>query len=313
MPSKEFIAFQCNVPTAPPTGDGPGFNPGGPVQGGPNNYPGADLGVPMMPKDHVTPPPAKMPEGTSGGEVFVNGVRGLHLTASGLREKCAFLYLHGGGFTIGSAMTAGPLMKLFAEKCGLEGYAVEYRLAPWYPYPAGVNDCVEFYKGLLDMGYEKIVVGGESAGASLTLSVALAAKAQGLKMPAVLWCSSPVDDMCWVEQELYSHDFLSDSGTKIVAAYCPDADLKDPLLSPIHGDFAGMPPMVIQTGGGESLAAGAVRLAQKAAKANVELLFHFGQDMPHTFAMDYQHYPEAAMAMDEILTFINKRLDITEG
>lgn len=71
--------------------------------------------------------------------------------------------------------------------------------------------------------------------------------------------------------------------------------------------------MVIQTGGGESLSAGAVRLAAKAARANVEVLFHFGQDMPHTFAMDYNYYPEAKMAMEEILTFIEKRLEIQLG
>lgn len=312
MASKEFLAFQSNIPTAPPTGDNPSFNPGGPVQGGPNNYPGADLGVPMFPKDYVAPEP-ELPEGTTGGKVTVNGVPGLHLTMPGVREKCAFLYLHGGGFTIGSAMTGGPLLKLFAKRLGLEGYGVEYRLAPWHPFPAGVEDCVKFYEGLLDMGYEHIVVGGESAGAALTLSVALAAKARGLKLPAVLWCSSPVDDVEWYRKELYTHDFLSESSDKVQKAYAPDADPKDPLLSPIYGDFAGFPPMVIQTGGGESLSAGAVRLAAKAARANVEVLFHFGQDMPHTFAMDYNYYPEAKMAMEEILTFIQGRLEIQLG
>jgi acetyl esterase/lipase len=69
--------------------------------------------------------------------------------------------------------------------------------------------------------------------------------------------------------------------------------------------------MIIQTGGGESLSAGGVRLAAKAAKANVEVVLHFGQDMPHTFAMDYRYYPEAAQAMEEILTFVNNRLALS--
>jgi acetyl esterase/lipase len=310
MPSKEFLAFQSNIPTAPPTGDTPGFDPGGPVQGGPNNYPGADLGVPMFPKDYVAPEP-EIPEGCTGGKMEVNGVTGLHITMDGVRSKAALLYLHGGGFTIGSAMTAGPLLKLFAEKCGLEGYGVEYGLAPWHPFPQGLNDCVRFYEGLLDMGYEEIVVGGESAGAALTLSLALAVKEKGLKLPKVLWCSSPVDDVEWYKGEVYHQDFLSESSDKVQLAYAPDADPKDPLLSPIYGDFTGMPPMIIQTGGGESLSAGGVRLAAKAAKANVEVVLHFGQDMPHTFAMDYRSYPEAAQAMEEILTFVNNRLAIS--
>jgi acetyl esterase/lipase len=232
------------------------------------------------------------------------------VTQDGVREKCALLYLHGGGFTIGSAMTSAPLLKLFADKCGLEGYGVEYRLAPWHPFPAGLQDCVDFYKGLLDMGYEHIVVGGESAGASLTLALALSLKDQGLRLPEVLWCSSPVDDMEWFQKELYTRDFLAESSEKVLAAYAPNTDPKDPLLSPIYGDFTGLPPMVIQTGGGESLSAGGLRLATKAAKANVEVQLHFGASMPRTFAMDYQHYPEAAMAMEEILTFINGRLAI---
>lgn len=312
MPSKEFHAFQKNIPNAPPTGDNPSFNPGGPVQGGPNSYPGADLGVPMFPKDYEAPEP-ELPQGTTGGKVMINGVPGLHLTIPGVRKKCAMMYIHGGGFTIGSAMTGGPLMKYFAEKTGLEGYAVEYGLAPWHPFPEGVEDCVRFYAGLLDMGYEHIVVGGESAGAALTLSLALAAKERGLKLPAVLWCSSPVDDVEWYKQELYTHDFLSDSSDAVQKAYAPNANPKDPLLSPIYGDFTSMPPMVLQTGGGESLSAGVVRLAAKAARANVEVQLHFGTDMPHTFAMDYNYYPEAKMAMEEIVAFINGRLAIQEG
>lgn len=314
MPSKEFLAFQCNVPTAPPA-------PNAPQQGGPNAYPGAsddmppmpggpgDMGVPMMPPDYVPPEPV-IPEGVTGGKVTVGGVQGLHITCPGVREKCAMLYIHGGGFTIGSAMTAAPLLKLFAEKAGLEGYSVEYGLAPYHPFPEGVEDCINFYKGLLEAGYEKIIIGGESAGAELTLAVALALKDRGLPLPTALWCSSPLDDILLNRQELYSVDFLCASSDKIMEVYAPGADSKDPLLSPIYGDFTGMPPMIIQTGGGESLAAGGVRLAEKAARANVEVVLHFGQDMPHTFAMDYEHYPEAAFAMDEIIRFIVFRLEL---
>ena len=325
MPSKEFIAFQSNVPTAPPM-------PGGPaapdMQGGPNAYPGANggmppsanpnapgpdmmggMGVPMMPPDYVPPEP-EIPEGVTGEKVTMNGVLGLHITKPGVREKCAMMYIHGGGYTIGSAMTAGPLLKLFAEKAGLEGYSVEYGLAPYHPFPEGIEDCVNFYMGLKEAGYEKIIVGGESAGAGLTLAVALALRDRGLPLPTALWCSSPIDDIVLTRQEVYKKDFLSDSSEKILNVYAPGQDGKDPLMSPIYGDFTGLPPMIIQTGGGESLAAGGVRLAEKAARANVEVILHFGQDMPHTFAMDYEHYPEAAFAMDEIIRFVVARLDI---
>lgn len=309
MPSKEYLAFQDRFNNLPPDEFPPGFNPGGPMQGGPNHYPGAELGVPVFPKDYRAPV-GEIPEGATGEEIYLNGVRGLHLTTPHVKPKCAFLYLHGGGFTIGSAMTGGPLMKLFADRCGLEGYACDYRLAPWYKHPAEVEDAVEFYKGLLELGYEHIVVGGESAGATLTLCLTFALKEQGLPLPKVLWCSSPPSELEWYKKELYHMDFFADSGEKVKAAYAPDADPKDPLVSPYYGDFAGMPPMMIQTGGGESLGAGAVQLAVQAAKANCEVVLHYGQSMPHTFAMDYLYYPEAANAMEEILTFVNQRLAI---
>ncbi len=282
-----------------------------PLQGGPNAYPGAELGLPMMPPDYVPPEPV-IPEGCTGGKVTVGGVLGLHITMPGLREKCALLYLHGGGFTIGSAMTGGPLLKLFAQKVGLEGYAVEYGLAPYHPFPEAVEDCVAFYQGLLDMGYEKIIMGGESAGAGLTLSVTLALKERKLPLPVALWCSSPVEDLSPAGQNTYMKDFLLDSTEKLLQAYAPGVDPKHPLLSPIYGDFAGMPPMILQAGGGESLAAGTVRLAEKAARANCEVVLHVGKDMPHTFAMDYECYPEAADAMEEILTFVRNQLALTE-
>lgn len=315
MPSKKFLDYQVNVPSAPPMPDAMPI-PGGPApgpQGGPNAYPAGggmgEYGVPVLPKDNVPAQPV-IPEGYTGGQVTVGGVLGMHLTRPGLRDKCALLYLHGGGFTIGSAMTAGPLLAHFAETTGLEGYAVEYGLAPWHPFPEGINDCVAFYKGLLDMGYEKIVVGGESAGAGLTLSLAIACKQQGLPMPAVLWCSSPIDDIAMDKRETYVKDFLLDSCPNIQRVYAPDADPTDPLLSPIYADFAGFPPTVLQTGGGESLSACSIRLAEKFARANVEFVLHFGQDMPHTFAMDYLHYPEAANAMAEIVSFVNNWLDM---
>lgn len=312
MPSKAFLDFQSKVPSAPPSAETPevgSFNPGGPIGGPgiPEEY--LSLGVPMMPPDYVPQEPV-IPEGYSGGKMELGGVTGLHVTREGVRSDCCHLYIHGGGYTLGSAMTAGETLVHFLEATGLEGYAVEYRLAPYHKFPAAVDDCVDFYKGLLEKGYKKIVVGGESAGAGLTLSLTHALKMEGLPLPAALWCSSPVDDMCYDQRELYKTDMFVDCCEGIRKAYVGDWDLTDPRLSPIHGDFSGFPPMFVQAGGGESLAAGAIRIVQKAAKANCEVLLHFGKDMPHTFAMDYGAYPEATNAMKEFTTFICNVLDM---
>jgi acetyl esterase/lipase len=301
MPSKAFLAYQQNIPTAPPTMDVPG---GAAI---PPEY--ADLGIPMVPPDYVPPEP-EIPQGYQGGKVTVNGVDGLHLTRAGVREKCALMYLHGGGFTIGSAMNAGDILAHFIDETRLEGFAVEYSLAPYAKFPVPVNQCVDFYKGLLDQGYEKIVIGGESAGAGLTISVTHAIRSAGLPQPAALWCSSPVDNIRFDLEEIWRQDMFTSTSAGLQKAYAGDADPKDPGLSPIYGDFSNFPPMFIQAGSAESLSAGAIRLVTATAKAGSEVLLHFGRDMPHTFAMDYKLYPEAANAMREFTTFVNNVLDL---
>ena len=265
------------------------------------------MGVPMVGPDYVPPEPV-IPQGYTGGKVNVGGVDGLHITRPGTRKGMAHMHIHGGGFTIGSAMVNGELLAEFLEGTGLEGYSVEYALAPWHPFPQGLNDCLNFYKGLLDMGYETIVVGGESAGGGLTLSLVHALKEEGLPLPAAIWCSSPAVDLCFDKEELYSRDAFLETSEGIRQAYARGEHLKDPKASPVCGDFTGFPPMYLQTGGGESLSASIVRLAAAAMKANNEVYLHFGQDMLHTFALDYKSYPEARNAMDDLITFINRTL-----
>lgn len=311
MFSKAFLAYQNNIPTAPPTSmDGPGM-PGmgpGPI-GAPIPEEFTHLKVPMMPPDYVSPDPV-IPEGYEGGKVIIGGVPGMKLTRKGTREKAAFLYIHGGGFTLGSGMTAAPLLAHFLEKTGLEGYSVDYSLAPYKKFPTQVNQCVAFFKGLLDAGYEKIVVGGESAGAGLTLSLVMALKMENLPMPAAIWCSSPVDNIRYDLEELFLEDMFTQCCDDMLEAYVGDADPKDPRVSPIYGDYSDFPPSFIQAGSGESLAAGALRIVDKLVRAGNEVHFTFGKGMPHTFAMDYALYPEGNNAMNEILTFINNTLDL---
>lgn len=313
MLSQAFLEYQSHIPTAPPTSmDGPGM-PGTGGPGGPGGAPipaeFAHLKVPMMPPDYVSPDP-EIPAGFEGSRVLVGGVPGMRLTRPGVREKAAFLYIHGGGFTLGSGMTAGSLLAHFLEHTGLEGYSVDYSLAPYAKFPVAVNECVAFYKGLLDLGIERIVVGGESAGAGLTLSLVQALKMEGLPMPAAIWCSSPVDNIRYDQEEVFRQDMFTACNADVMEAYAGDADIKDPRLSPIYGDYSDFPPAFIQAGSMESLAAGALRIVDKLVRAGSEVHFTFGKGMPHTFAMDYAIYPEAENAMNEILTFVNNVLDL---
>ena len=311
MFSKAFLDYRDQIPTAPPASmDGPGVPGTGPAPAGapiPAEF--AHLKVPMMPPDYKSPEP-EIPAGYAGGRVELNGVPGMRLTRAGVREKAAFLYIHGGGFTLGSGMTAGPLLAHFLEKTNLEGWSVDYSLAPYAKFPVQIDQIVAFYKGMLEAGRERIVVGGESAGAGLTLSLVMALKMEGLPLPAAIWASSPVDNIRYDQEELFLRDMFTESNGDMLEAYVGDADPKDPRISPIYGDFSDFPPAFIQAGSAESLSAGALRIVDKLVRAGNEVHFTFGKGMPHTFAMDYAIYPEGANAMNEILTFVNNTLDL---
>ena len=311
MFSKAFLAYQDKIPTAPPsTMEGPGVPGAGPTPEGapiPEEY--AHLKVPMMPPDYQSPEP-EIPEGLEGGRVELRGVPGMKLTREGVREKAAFLYIHGGGFTLGSGMTAAPLLAHFLERTNLEGYSVDYSLAPYAKFPTQMRQIVDFYRGILEAGAERIIVGGESAGAGLTISLVMALKMENLPLPAAIWASSPVDDIRYDQQETFVRDMFTDSCADMIEAYVGDADPRDPRISPIYGDFSDFPPTFIQAGSIESLSAGALRLVDRLVRAGNEVHFTFGKGMPHTFAMDYALYPEAENAMNEILTFVNNTLDL---
>ena len=274
------------------------------------NMPDLSAGPPTMPDDFRAPVP-ELPAGYTGGEVTLRGVRGLFMTRPGVREKCCLLHIHGGGFTIGSAMDTVPLLQHLSQKTGLACYSVDYRLAPKYRHPAMLDDCVEFYRGLLELGYERIVVGGESAGGTLTLTLTLALKNLGLPLPAALWCSSPAVDANYAHEELFVKDMFSAVGDDVFRIYTnPGQDIRDPLLSPVYGDFAGFPPTLVQAGSRESLAAACVRLVTALCRADVDVKFRFGKGMEHTYAMMFGQFPEATNAMREITDFINDTLDL---
>ena len=105
---------------------------------------------------HYVPEEPEIPEGFEGGRVESGGVPGMKLTRAGVREKAAFLYIHGGGFTLGSGMTAGPLLRHVLEKTGLEGWSVDYSLAPYRKFPTQINQTVDFYRGMLETGIEQL-------------------------------------------------------------------------------------------------------------------------------------------------------------
>jgi epsilon-lactone hydrolase len=299
MPSEQFKKYHQRYPM------GKGM-PGMENMPGPGmKNPSGEWLVPTMPEgfEPVMPP---LPSGFVGEKVMVNGVKGVRVTAPGVKKGRVFMHIHGGGFTIGSAVFGVPFMLYLVKALLTECYSVEYSLAPKHKFPTPINECLAFYQGLLEKGYEKIVIGGESAGATLSIAVTHAIKDKKLHLPAAVIALSPVGDLS-PHAKGYTNDMFVEMAPVIAKVYVGSADLKNPYISPLYGDFKNFPPLLLQAGGGESLAADSVNLAEAAAKADVEVLLHIWQGMGHCFAQEFGNYPEADSAMQEIVRFIRDR------
>lgn len=226
----------------------------------------------------------------------------------------ALLYIHGGGFVAGVPANHRPLTWRLAEGVGVPVYAIDYRLAPEHPFPAGLNDCVEAYRALLAKGLspEHIAVGGDSAGGNLTLATALKIKALGLPLPAALVCLSPVTDHEGFESRTQNikQDAMFDARMipSVPPLYCPNSDPFDPLVSPYRGDVTGLPPTLFHCSRDELLRDDSVRMAEKMKAAGVDTTIEVWPGVFHVWQIAADVLPESKKAVANIVAFLRAKL-----
>jgi epsilon-lactone hydrolase len=185
------------------------------------------------------------------------------------------LYLHGGGYVFGSFSTHGMLMAKLGTAAQCPVVHVDYALAPEYPFPAALTDAMFAYDWVRkNYPGARIFVGGDSAGAGLTLSLLQKLRADKVDLPAKIFLYSPWADLTGtslaVKNNAKTEHMLSQNGLHTAAdAYAPGRDLRDPLLSPVHADFAGFPDMLVQFVPHEILADDARTVIAKARAADV--------------------------------------------
>lgn len=222
------------------------------------------------------------------------------------------LYLHGGGYKIGSILSHRSMVSRIAEACGMKALMPDYRLAPEYPYPAAVNDTLDVYKWLLDQFDPKnIVLAGDSAGGGLALASMLKAKDLHLPLPAALALLSP-----WVDLEMknntirglaHKDPILKPQQLKESAdIYAGAENTKHPYISPLNGDLRNLPPILIHVGKLEIFLGEARELAQKAKQADVEVQFEIWNNMVHVWHFIGDRLPEARKAIRQIGIFVKK-------
>jgi monoterpene epsilon-lactone hydrolase len=275
------------------------------------------------------PPPATLPEtraridaamsqipladGASAAEVDAGGVHAILCTRAEGDTDPTFIYFHGGGYRLGSALAYRAYGTHLATVCKAKVLLVDYRLAPEDPFPAAVDDALAVYEWVLGQGVPaaQIVLGGDSAGGGLTAALLIAAQDRTLPLPAGAVLLSP-----WVDLTNTAHSYQRNgetdkmfsltSATDASALYVGEHDRKDPLVSPLFGSWSGMPPLLIQVGSIETLLDDAAELASVAAAAGVDVEHHVFAEMPHVWQINYPAFPEAVDAVTQIGAFVSR-------
>lgn len=225
------------------------------------------------------------------------------------RDAPVLLYLHGGGFTLGSPRTHAALVTRIAQAAGLRAVLPRYGLAPEHPFPAGRDDVVAAHARLVADGTPPAAIAGDSAGACLALQLLQHLRDRGAPLPRAAVLIGPVADLSGDIASRFAAAgdeilFPPHWPARILEAYLPGVDRTDPAVSPLLGDLRGLPPTLIQAGAGEALAGDAKRLAEALDDATLELW----EGMPHVWHLHAGRMPAADRAVDRIGTFLRDHL-----
>jgi len=241
--------------------------------------------------------------------------RALRRRAGKPAQESTFLYLHGGGYVTCSPRSHRDVIARIAMESGARCVVPDYRLAPAHPFPAALDDALACYRQLLEQGVdpERLVVGGDSAGGGLTLALTLRLRELRLPLPRALVLLSPWVDLSLGRDALLpyaDHDYLAVDATVTNAlSYAGEAALSHPLISPLHADLRGLPPMLIQTGEWELLREQNIAFARaaQAAGASVEHTLHPG--MLHAFTCFPGLTEQGARALADVGRFVRAQLE----
>lgn len=246
-------------------------------------------------------------EGIDAGGVPAEWVR-----TPGVSEERVVLYLHGGGYVIGSAGTHRELVSRIGRAGVARVLSVDYRLAPEHPHPAALEDALAAYRYLLDAGVDpaKIVIAGDSAGGGLTLATLVALRDAGTPLPAGAACMSPWADLEGTGDSVTSADdpLIEIEGLREMGKhYVAGGEMRDPLCAPLYADYSGIPPLLIQVGTRELLLDDSTRVAERARAAGVDVTLEVEDGLIHVWQLFGGEVPESKAAVDRIGAFIQAR------
>jgi epsilon-lactone hydrolase len=243
------------------------------------------------------------------------GVRAYWATAPGAEPGLVLLYLHGGGYQIGSFRSHAELAARLGRAGGMRVLFPEYRLAPEHPFPAALDDALAAWRWLRSaqgLGARSIALAGDSAGGGLAVALMAVLRDAGQDLPAAAVLMSPWTDLSGSGASMAERVDQDPSLTpgrlnELAAAYLAGADPRTPLASPLFAQLGGLPPLLIQAGTGELLLSDSEQLAKSAAAAGVDVTLQLGDALPHVYPA-MLGTPEAAEATDQAGAFLRERV-----
>jgi len=246
-------------------------------------------------------------------KVNAGGVPCEWISAPNASADRAVLYVHGGGYVIGSVNTHRDLMGRISRASGARVLGVNYRLAPEHPFPAAVDDSVAAYRWLLaqDIKPNRISVAGDSAGGGLTVATLVAIRDAKLPVPGAGVCLSPWIDMEGIGESMKTRATADPVVQRegllgMAAAYLGGQNPRTPLAAPLYADLKGLPPLLIQVGDAETLLDDSTRLNDRAKAAGVSTKLEVWHEMIHVWQLFASFLPEGQQAVDGIGSFLKE-------
>ncbi len=223
-----------------------------------------------------------------------------------------FLYLHGGAYVFNPGMAGLMEPVLIARRIGIPVLAVDYRMPPAHPFPAALDDAVAVYRASVQKRDPKqIAVGGSSAGGGLALALMHRLKSLGLTLPGALYLGTPWSDLTKTGDSLWINEGIDrllvtyDGGLAAAARlYAGGRDLKDPLLSPVYGDFSGLPPTYLITGTRDLFLSHTIRVHRRLREAGVPAELNVYEGVSHGDYIGIAEAPESRQAYRELDAFL---------
>jgi monoterpene epsilon-lactone hydrolase len=246
--------------------------------------------------------------------VDVNGVPGEYSIVPDSDPARVLMFFHGGGYCSGSIKSHRRLVTEAGRASRMRTLAVAYRLAPEHPFPSAYDDALTAWRFLRnqDIAAAHIAIGGDSAGAGLTLALISRLRDAHEELPACAWLISPWTDLTMSGSTLASKAAIDPLIHKeyldeLADAYVPAGmDRKDPRLSPLYADFRNVPPMLIQVGSDETLLDDGTRLAARAGAADVAVTLEIWPHMIHAWPLWNAHLEDGRRALNSAGEFIRR-------